>query len=474
MIICRACGVRNQDGESFCGECGAYLEWEGEREAPTAAPGPPPPPEPVPEPAPEGPGLVRRIRSAVGIGTEGGQLGPPAGDNAPQGHPPSGYPVPPSGPTNVTSATGALPSPSGTATPAPGPTNVAGALPTPSGTATPAPGPTNVTGALPTPSGTATPAPGPTTAPGAGYAAAPSGYATAPAGPAHPAGVPTAAGTAPAPDSAPAPVRPGTAAPKPRQRELPPEDRRPAPGETICGNCGAGNAPTRKFCRRCGTDLVDAPVVPRAPWWRRILQARRRQDPAAGTRQTHRARRRHRGLAVTAVIAVLLGGGGWLARAPLSREYRTVLDRVQGTKIVNPTSFRASGSAPGHDPTETRDGAPNRYWAPPPSAKPQGQWVQMGFTSAYRLVYLRVFSGASDHLADYLKQASPHVLRLTILRTGGKTSTRDVTLNDRPGSQSVHLAVDDVVGVRLTIRTVYRSAPGKLVAIGEVEFLGRA
>jgi hypothetical protein len=84
-----------------------------------------------------------------------------------------------------------------------------------------------------------------------------------------------------------------------------------------------------------------------------------------------------------------------------------------------------------------------------------------------------VFSGASDQLADYLKQASPHVLRLTILRTGGKRSTKDITLEDKPGAQSVHLAIDDVVGVRLTIESVYRPAPGKLVAIGEVEFLGR-
>lgn len=276
-------------------------------------------------------------------------------------------------------------------------------------------------------------------------------------------------------DSTPAPVLPGVAARKPRHRQLPPEDRKPAPGETICGSCGAGNAPTRKFCRRCGSDLVDAPIVARAPWWRRILQSRRARQPVAGTRPARKVRRSHRRLVVTAAVVLLLVAGGWLARAPLSRTYNSVLDRVQGTKIVNPTSLSASGSAPGHEAAMARDGKTNRYWAPAPRANPKGQWVEMRFASAYRLVYLRVFNGASSQLDEYLKQGHPDKLRLTIMRKGGKKSTKDIELNDKAGSQSVHLGFDDVVGVRLTIQTVvYPPKSGDLVAIGEVEFLARA
>ncbi|NEE39576.1 hypothetical protein G3M53_81065, partial [Streptomyces sp. SID7982] len=34
MIICRRCGGRNRDSDDFCGSCGAFLEWSGERVVP--------------------------------------------------------------------------------------------------------------------------------------------------------------------------------------------------------------------------------------------------------------------------------------------------------------------------------------------------------------------------------------------------------------------------------------------------------
>src|SRR3954453_6550093 len=34
-----------------------------------------------------------------------------------------------------------------------------------------------------------------------------------------------------------------------------------APGEIACPTCGAGNQPTRTFCRSCGSTLTAAPVV---------------------------------------------------------------------------------------------------------------------------------------------------------------------------------------------------------------------
>jgi hypothetical protein len=72
--------------------------------------------------------------------------------------------------------------------------------------------------------------------------------------------------------------------PVPRQVE-----RRVAqPGDRICGTCGEANDPTRKFCRRCGTNLVSATVVPakRRPWYRRIFasQPKPPKTYAAGER----------------------------------------------------------------------------------------------------------------------------------------------------------------------------------------------
>src|SRR6266508_1038797 len=31
MIVCKKCGFHNRDADAFCGTCGAFLEWSGEK-----------------------------------------------------------------------------------------------------------------------------------------------------------------------------------------------------------------------------------------------------------------------------------------------------------------------------------------------------------------------------------------------------------------------------------------------------------
>lgn len=31
MIICERCGSQTPDGDEFCGACGSFLEWSGEK-----------------------------------------------------------------------------------------------------------------------------------------------------------------------------------------------------------------------------------------------------------------------------------------------------------------------------------------------------------------------------------------------------------------------------------------------------------
>ena len=37
MIVCKECGFKNTDADSFCGACGGFLEWTGEKQAAPAA-----------------------------------------------------------------------------------------------------------------------------------------------------------------------------------------------------------------------------------------------------------------------------------------------------------------------------------------------------------------------------------------------------------------------------------------------------
>ncbi|MDT4904875.1 MAG: hypothetical protein QOH52_2891, partial [Pseudonocardiales bacterium] len=39
MIVCKTCGAYNKETDAFCGSCGGFLEWTGEKmKAPEPAP----------------------------------------------------------------------------------------------------------------------------------------------------------------------------------------------------------------------------------------------------------------------------------------------------------------------------------------------------------------------------------------------------------------------------------------------------
>src|SRR5688572_19684654 len=76
MIVCTNCGNHNEDGDEFCGSCGKFLEWVGQR-IETPAPAAVAEPEPAAEPGKVG--LVDRVKAAVGIDA----AGPEAPDGAP-------------------------------------------------------------------------------------------------------------------------------------------------------------------------------------------------------------------------------------------------------------------------------------------------------------------------------------------------------------------------------------------------------
>ncbi len=74
MIVCTNCGNHNENDDEFCGSCGKFLEWVGERvEAPKAAVVDV---EPEPEAAARV-GLVDRVKAAVGIDDHPGDEAPP-------------------------------------------------------------------------------------------------------------------------------------------------------------------------------------------------------------------------------------------------------------------------------------------------------------------------------------------------------------------------------------------------------------
>ncbi|HTW06348.1 MAG TPA: hypothetical protein VME46_02495 [Acidimicrobiales bacterium] len=220
QIICRKCGTHADTGEAFCGNCGAFLEWEGERITVDPVPG-----------LELGPNAMTAGTPPPAAGT--GWTATSGGANA----------AAPSGPP-VGGGAATLPRPP-TGTP---PFVAAGTPPPPT---YPPP---------PPPSGSRVPPP--------------------PALGGQPVAGQATNGPVPA-NQGPAAVQP--ALPIERPKTPPPRmapSRRAAPGDLYCGQCGQPNGPERRFCRRCGALLAEAPPPPpRLPWWKRLFH---RDKAAAG------------------------------------------------------------------------------------------------------------------------------------------------------------------------------------------------
>ncbi|HEY0638297.1 MAG TPA: hypothetical protein VGD67_11675, partial [Pseudonocardiaceae bacterium] len=110
MMVCKQCGAHNSDRDTFCGSCGGFLEWTGERVKPAPAPVAE---QEAEEPAPKK-GFFARLESllyadvghrppagaATGSSSPGfgppsmGSMGPPGGPPRPSG-PPMGSLGPP-------------------------------------------------------------------------------------------------------------------------------------------------------------------------------------------------------------------------------------------------------------------------------------------------------------------------------------------------------------------------------------------
>ena len=441
MIVCKQCGHHNEDNDTFCGSCGKFLEWTGERVA--VAQPEPEPPAPEPEPEPVRLGLIDRVKQAVGIEDAAAPLGPEP--VAPQ---PALRVVP------VTSSAPAQPSPT-----------AGGDVPSPAPATSVAP---PVAAAAP-----ASAAPAPVLA-GVG---APVAAAPAPA-PAPPADEPIS--------RRPISVAPTVARPRTAPRVLEAPTRR-HPGDLICGQCGEGNDPVRHFCRRCGNSLDEALAV-RLPWYRRFFNrlfgVRTRE---AGWRPARVGPPNVMGgvwriirLAIGALIVVAL-----LAFLLVPSFHNAVADRVTKTfntwrialrpnyDPVHPVAASASSAVAGHLPMLAMDGYSNTYWAA--LASDRAPVLVLHFGSPVDLAEIGFRSGASGTApADaFILQPRPNTVHLVF--SNGYTT--DLTLKDQEPTQVQFYALGDgkakqVTFVEIHVQSVYKPAGASpsSVAITEVEF----
>ncbi len=291
------------------------------------------------------------------------------------------------------------------------------------------------------------------------------------------------------------------APPRPAPKQVTVEER-PSAGDLICSQCGTGNDPARKFCRKCGNSLAQAVVAAKLPWWKRIFGGRKAKGKVSAGAGTGEARTlgstKAKGRAATAgvreasfktqmafatvkrvvVFLAMLGIAVPLVAFPGLRENignkaSDAVNNVQDfinpkTSPVNATAVVATSEVPTHEAGQVSDLGSNTFWAAAPADNDGiGQGVTFTFDGKVELKKLIIRSGAADSPDNFVNQPRPHEIRLAYDNNNSQT----ITLKDDIAPQSFTVKGGKNVGqVQLSVVSVYKGRAGHSVSIAEVEF----
>jgi hypothetical protein len=268
--------------------------------------------------------------------------------------------------------------------------------------------------------------------------------------------------------------------------------RRVQPGDLVCGQCGEGNPPTRKFCSRCGESLTIAEVV-RPRWYRRLLFWRRAPKTLeAGVRtgqkgapSSRRAalgqtyRRVRTAIAGLMLLATLLYVVVPPLRTPVDRLLEPSVSGVKNwvgrswhkltanTVTLPPNEVRASAELRLHKASAAFDDNINSFWAAPWAAKKPPS-LTIHYDSAVDLVAYAVHAGApGEDDSTFL-----HPRQLVIQYGSGRTDTIDLTASGDAQTGSLDQATSFRFA-RITITKVYVEDGLENVALSEIELKQR-
>jgi ribosomal protein L40E len=247
----------------------------------------------------------------------------------------------------------------------------------------------------------------------------------------------------------------------------------PSPGDLICGECGVGNAPTRRFCRHCGHSLAEA-VAAKRRWWQRLIPRLRKRKRRVGARPKARGGRPLRSvtrflgrmlLALLALAAVLYAAVPPF-RAGVNHQAQAAKHWVQGVFVpqytpVRPTDVTATTAMPDHEAALAADNAKNTYWAAPvPGAEPT---LVFRFDHPVDLRRAIVHSGNKADFASTHRPAKVHLVYST-------KRTFDVDLADTPDPQTVDLGESaGATSVEVHVVALHRAKQSDSVALSEIE-----
>jgi hypothetical protein len=280
----------------------------------------------------------------------------------------------------------------------------------------------------------------------------------------------------------PSAVTPQEAVKKPVTVRRQPPTRKLQPGDLVCGECGEGNAVTRKFCSRCGTSLAEAEVV-KTPWWRKLLPRRGAKVRKSGERSKRRGRAGKTKLGVfvsttfktirrLVALALLLGGVAYGLFAPFRGWVNERAAEAKGTfeqtffPQYAPVSAAeapvASAALPDHPANMAVDGQSDSFWAAPVAGVEPNMVVK--FDRTIDLAKIIVHNGDGAGFKE-----SARAQKLHLVFSNGKTT--DVNVQDRPDPQTLEIENGEGVNsVEIHVVSTFKSVSGTNLAISEIEF----
>lgn len=256
--------------------------------------------------------------------------------------------------------------------------------------------------------------------------------------------------------------------------------RRLQPGDLICGACGEGNPPARKFCSRCGESLVEAEVVKR-PWWRKLLpgsgpkvmKVTPGQHAAPGKQFDTKlvARKIFRRVRLVIGMVILVGGLAIGLIPTLRHSVEARVDNIIGRvkSDIKPTyvpvhavTVRANTSVHGHPGNLAADEFTNTYWEARLNHGKEPM-LTLNFGHEVTLKEMIIYSGNS---ANYVAFGRPSSLHLVY--SNGLSDTIAVTDTDKQQTLALKNA-KNTTSVEIQIAGVYPANKGSDVAISEIE-----
>lgn len=286
-------------------------------------------------------------------------------------------------------------------------------------------------------------------------------------------------------------------APKPRPAQQVEQDAA-QPGDRICGSCGAPNDPSRKFCRRCGTSLVEAKVVAetRLPWWKRLFGGGRNKQEhvyAAGERKSSMKKAAPRTSGIRGLLGkigivrgllglvVAIGIFGYVgipsfrgmvtsAADPLLHGGPTqVIDNIRrivspkpAQVVPRPEDVSATSEVSGHEARLIRDGSTVTDW----QGTDKVPEITIKFEEPIDLGWVIVRTGNSAAFADMRRPSA-----LEFVFPDG--STKRIDLEDAKEPQTFEVSASDIAS--LVIRVVDTNGPESTpISISEIEFFKKS